>query len=59
MKRGDVLRAPAWTKGRAWWEVEVLARPRNGCVLVRWKEGTLRGREARLIAKTLKKKEAR
>ena len=55
MKPGDVLKAPAWTKGRAWWEVEILKRPRNGCVLVRWREGPLRGREARLETRTLRR----
>ena len=55
MKPGDVVKAPAWTKGSAWWEVEVLKRPRNGNVLVRWREGPLKGREARLVAKTLRR----
>jgi hypothetical protein len=50
-----VATAPAWTKGSAYWKVEVLGPTRNGNVLVRWLEGPLKGKEARLQARTLQK----
>jgi hypothetical protein len=50
---GEVYLAPTWTRGKALWRVELLAKPRNGSVLVRWLAGPLSGREARLGTKTL------
>lgn len=61
MKRGDYATAPSWF-GPARLPVEILERPRNGLVLVRWLAGPLgpskrtgaAGREARLAASTVK-----
>ena len=49
--------APGWGKGETHWRVELLGKPRNGNVLVRWVTGPLKGREARLVWKALTKLE--
>jgi hypothetical protein len=50
-----VYLAPAWLPGRALWRFESDRRIRNGNLLGRWIEGPLTGREARLVAKTLRR----
>jgi len=55
MKAGEICTAPGWSKGTCRWRVEVLGRGRNGSTPVRWLDGPLRGREARLETKTLRK----
>ena len=60
MTPGETYLAPNWEwepKGvdlPQWWRVEVLSRPSHGGVRVRWLAGPLAGREARLVAKTLR-----
>lgn len=58
MKKGEVWTAPAFLRGLSLtrWRVELLGgRNAKGNVPVRWLDGLLKGREARLEARTLER----
>ena len=55
MKKGDTLYAPSFARGHAMWRVTVRGHGKHGTTVVRWEEGPLKGREARLVSKSLRR----
>ncbi len=53
MGKGEIKTAPGFLRGKARWRVRLEGRPHNKNVLVTWLDGPLRGRLARLEARTL------
>jgi hypothetical protein len=53
VSKGDIKTAPGFLRGAVRWRVRIEGRPRNKNVLVTWLDGPLRGRPARLEARTL------
>ena len=54
-RKGDIMLAPYWGRGTAFFKVRVEGPSYKGSTLVTWLEGPLRNREARLDSRTLRK----